>query len=170
MKTVPVENRPRANRLTCLPREPNDASSSLTASRASGTSAEKCPGCNPGRIGKQVKILCGSAAVTGDESSTKATARERGKAEPVGRPRSQKTCFFALIKSRACGPGNCLAKDRMGVELPRPAPTCLRLLHLREPRAFLCPVPALKQRGTGRPHRPESRSSCRFDSPSAGRS
>ena len=30
-----------------------------------------------------------------------ATARKRGKARRVGRPRSQKTCFSALIKSRA---------------------------------------------------------------------
>jgi hypothetical protein len=37
-----------------------------------------------GRIGKQVKILCGSAAVTDDESSRNATVRKRGKAEPVG--------------------------------------------------------------------------------------
>jgi len=38
-------------------------------------------------------------------------ARKRGKAEPVGRPRSQKTCFLALIKSRTVWSGR-LSRQR----------------------------------------------------------
>ena len=53
-----------------------------------------------GRIGNRVKIPDGSAAVTSDESPNKPLHlkadenRHRGKAGQVGRPRSQKTCFF----------------------------------------------------------------------------
>ena len=53
-----------------------------------------------GRIGNRVRIPDGSAAVTSDERPNKPLHlkadenRHRGKAGQVGRPRSQKTCFF----------------------------------------------------------------------------
>lgn len=59
-----------------------------------------------------MKIPCGSAAVTSDESSIEATVRKRGKAEPVGGPRSQKTCFFMLIKSPGALSGVTLSPKR----------------------------------------------------------
>src|SRR5580658_8423178 len=115
MKTTSRKDYPSAIRLTPQPRGRKHAACSLIASRSKRDIGGKVPRFIPGRIGKQVKILCGSAAVTGDESLMSATARKRGKARRVGRPRSQKTCFFALIKSRAVWSGRLSRQGQDGI-------------------------------------------------------
>lgn len=49
------------------------------------------------RIGKQVGILRGGAAVTGDETRIK-SLEQSGKTRAVGGARSQKTCFSNEVR------------------------------------------------------------------------
>jgi len=170
MKTTSHRAYAPAIRLTALTKGRNHASLFFDSVPASAWDiGRKVPRFIPGRIGKQVRILCGSAAVTGDESLISATARKRGKARRVERPRSQKTCFSALIKSRAVWSGRLSRhgqdgsgvlpawKSRAGLpSSPSPAGN----------EGFFMPAfPASRNSGPGRSHCPESRSPCsRFPS------
>jgi hypothetical protein len=160
MKTTSRQDYLPAIRLTPQPRGRNHPSLFFDSVPASAwDNGGKVPRFNPGRIGKQVKILCGSAAVTGDESLMSATARKRGKARRVGRPRSQKTCFSALIKSRAMWSGRLSrhGQDGSGV-LPASRRPAFVSFTCGERRLFHAGVSRLKKPRPWPAALPESRS------------